>query len=843
VSHPSEATPPRPARPQAAAAAGPAGSLLRRRILPIGIAGAVVLAGLTVHSAFAAPSADGLIAEVYGGGGNSGATYTNDFVELANAGAAPLDLGGYSVQYLSGAPTASSKWQVTALAGALAGHGRYLVGEAAGTGGSTPLPTPDATGAIAMSGTSGTVALVSGADPLTCVTAADCAADPRVKDLVGYGTAVVHEGSGAAAGASNTQSVARGSSLADTDDNAADFTAGAPTPQNAAGAGGTTGGATGGGTGGDTGGTGGTTPPTSPPPVTAAIHDIQGDTRVSPLEGKAVAGVTGVVTGVRDYGSSKGFWFQDTHPDANPRTSEGVFVFTSASPAVAVGDAVSVDATVSDYYPGGASAGGQAVTELTKPKVTVVSSGNPLPAPVVLDSRSVPDAFVPSAGGGSIENVPLRPDQYALDLYASLEGMNVRIGTSRVVGATDPYSELWVTVKPDQNPTKRGGTLYTGYDQPNSGRLMVQSLIPTATSAFPTANVGDTLKDGATGPLDYNQFAGTYALQARTLGTVVSGGIKPEVTAKAKSDQATVATYNVENLAPSNPQSKFDALAQGLVTDLRSPDIVALEEIQDNSGATDDGTVAADRTLTKLTDAIAAAGGPRYQWREIDPVNDKDGGQPGGNIRSVFLFNPARVGFTDIPGGDSTTAVGVTGTGAATALTASPGRIAPADAAWNDSRKPLAGQFTFRGKKLFVIANHFDSKGGDQGIDSRFQPPVRSSEVQRVRQAVIEHDFVAQLEQADPKADVVVLGDLNDYQFSPAVLSLTENGRVLTDLVNTLPARERYSYVYEGNSQVLDHILVSPGLAKKADYDVVHINAEFANQTSDHDPQVVRLKP
>jgi endonuclease/exonuclease/phosphatase family metal-dependent hydrolase len=455
----------------------------------------------------------------------------------------------------------------------------------------------------------------------------------------------------------------------------------------------------------------------------------------------------------------------------------------------------------------------------------------------------VPDAFVPSAGGGSIENVPLRPDQYALDLYASLEGMNVRIGTSRVVGATDPYSELWVTVKPDQNPTKRGGTLYTGYDQPNSGRLMVQSLIPTATSAFPTANVGDTLKDGATGPLDYNQFAGTYALQARTLGTVVSGGIKPEVTAKAKSDQATVATYNVENLAPSNPQSKFDALAQGLVTDLRSPDIVALEEIQDNSGATDDGTVAADRTLTKLTDAIAAAGGPRYQWREIDPVNDKDGGQPGGNIRSVFLFNPARVGFTDIPGGDSTTAVGVTGTGAATALTASPGRIAPADAAWNDSRKPLAGQFTFRGKKLFVIANHFDSKGGDQGIDSRFQPPVRSSEVQRVRQAVIEHDFVAQLEQADPKADVVVLGDLNDYQFSPAVLSLTENGRVLTDLVNTLPARERYSYVYEGNSQVLDHILVSPGLAKKADYDVVHINAEFANQTSDHDPQVVRLKP
>jgi predicted extracellular nuclease len=371
---------------------------------------------------------------------------------------------------------------------------------------------------------------------------------------------------------------------------------------------------------------------------------------------------------------------------------------------------------------------------------------------------------------------------------------------------------------------------------------MVQSLIPTATQTFPVANVGDTLRGTTAGPLDYNQFAGTYSLEARTIGTAKSGGIQPEVTDKAKSNEAAIATYNVENLAPGNPQSKFDALAKGLVTNLRSPDIVALEEIQDNNGATDDGTVAADQTLTKLTDAIVAAGGPRYQWREIDPVNDKDGGEPGGNIRQAFLFNPDRVSFVDRPGGDSTTPVGVTGTGDHTALTASPGRIAPNDPAWNSSRKPLAGEFTFRGKTLFVIANHFNSKGGDQGIDSRFQPPVRSSEVQRNRQAILEHDFVQQLEKADSDASVVVLGDLNDYQFSPAVQALTGNGTVLTDLVNTLSAAERYSYVYEGNSQVLDHILVSPNL-KHVDYDVVHINAEFANQTSDHDPQVIRLKP
>lgn len=132
----------RPARPgtpgqaapsaQAASATHPPRSaLLRKRVLPFGIAGAVVLAGIGVHSAFATPSADAVIAEVYGGGGNAGATYTNDFVELANSGAATLDLSDYSIQYLSGAPTATSKWQATPLTGSLAAGGRYLVGEAA----------------------------------------------------------------------------------------------------------------------------------------------------------------------------------------------------------------------------------------------------------------------------------------------------------------------------------------------------------------------------------------------------------------------------------------------------------------------------------------------------------------------------------------------------------------------------------------------------------------------------------------------------------------------------------------------------------------------------------------
>ncbi|WP_328462353.1 lamin tail domain-containing protein [Streptomyces sp. NBC_00448] len=233
--------------------------------MPIGVAGAVVLAGIAVHSASATPSSDAVIAEVYGGGGNSGATYTNDFIELANAGASTLDLSGYSVQYLRGTPAETSTWRATPLTGTLVGGARYLVQEWANTGGSLPLPAPDAAGSINLSATDGTVALVSGTAPLTCLTAADCAADPRVKDLVGYGNAVVHEGSGPAVGASATTSVARGVLLGDTDENAADFTPGLPTPESSTGnGGGTDGGGDDGGpagvtAGADDGGTGGGT--------------------------------------------------------------------------------------------------------------------------------------------------------------------------------------------------------------------------------------------------------------------------------------------------------------------------------------------------------------------------------------------------------------------------------------------------------------------------------------------------------------------------------------------------------------------------------------------------------
>ncbi|MFE4669085.1 endonuclease/exonuclease/phosphatase family protein [Streptomyces sp. NPDC056716] len=570
------------------------------------------------------------------------------------------------------------------------------------------------------------------------------------------------------------------------------------------------------------------------------IHDIQGSTRISPYAGAQVTDVTGIVTGVRAYGS-RGFWVQDPNPDADPATSEGIFVFTSSTPKVAVGDAVTVAGLVTEYVPGGTASGNQALTEISRPTVTVVSSGNPVPAATVIDSRSVPSRYTPAgdpAAGGSINGLTLQPKKYALDYYESLEGMNVQVANARVVGATDPYTELWVTVKPNENAGAGGGTVYGSYTSQNTGRLQIQSL--GAVADFPDANVGDTLTGTTAGPLDFNQYGG-YTLVANQLGPLKQGKNARETTDAQHGGELAVATYNVENLDPGD--TTFEAHAAAIVNNLQSPDILSLEEVQDNNGATSNGTVAADQTLKKLTDAIVAAGGPAYEWRSIDPVNNADGGEPGANIRQVFLFNPERVSFTDRAGGDATTATGVTKVRGEAALTASPGRLDPTNTAFTDSRKPLAGEFVFRGETVFVIANHFNSKGGDQDLTSQYQPPTRSSETQRHQQATVVNDFVQDILAKDKNANVIALGDINDYEFSDTVDILEGQGE-LWSAVKSLPKSERYSYVFNGNSQTLDQILISPSIRRENfEYDSVHINAEFHDQISDHDPQVLRFRP
>ncbi|MEZ0077412.1 lamin tail domain-containing protein [Planotetraspora sp. GP83] len=785
--------------------------LIMAASLPLMVAATMALQPSTAN----ALSSDVVISTVYGGGGNSGAIFKNDYIELANTSGSPVDVSTWSVQYAS---AAGAVFQVTKLTGTIPAHGRYLVQEAAGAAGTLALPTPDAIGTVPMSATSGVVALVTTQIPLVGC-GISCATAPNVKDLVGYG-ATANVETAAAPGLSNTTADARTGALTDTDNNAADFTAGVPKATNSAG---TTVSAD------NPGG------PVDPTPGTTRIHDIQGAGRISPIVGQNVTNVPGIVTAVRVTGNARGFWFQDPSADADPLTSEGVFVFTgSTSPAVVIGDSVLVSGRVTEFRP---ASGAQTLTELGGTiNTTRLSSGNPLPAAIPV---AFPDAFTKT---GSLEAQPLEPSSYVLDWLEVHEGMRVTIAedTRLISPVNTEFSELWVTLKPGQNQTPRGGSIYKSYDDPNSGRLMVVAL-----NGAPAANVGSTLAAGTAGPVDYQSFGG-YVVQATQLGTITEGGLKRQkVLPPKKQNDLSVATYNVENLAVTNPETKFARLAQAVVTNLGSPDILALEEIQDNNGATDDGVVAADQTVTKFIVAIQTAGGPTYAWRSIDPNNDTDGGEPGGNIRQVFLFNPARVTFVDRPGGDANTAVSVVRerpTSNQVSLSVSPGRINPTSDAWTTSRKPLVGEFLYDGdKQLFIVANHFNSKGGDAPLTAAVQPPVRSSEVQRIKQATEVRDFVKDLsDKSGGRAQVIVLGDLNDYQFSPALQTITGNGTVLKTLIDTLPADQRYSYIFDGNSQVLDHILVSPAIRGYA-YGVVHINAEFSDQASDHDPQIIRV--
>ncbi len=183
----------------------------------------------------AAPAAQGassgvVVSQVFTGGGNTGAPFTSDFVELLNAGTSTVDLSGWTVQY---APASGTTWQATALAGSIAPGHYFLVQLASGSTGSA-LPTPDATGTTNLSVSGGKVALAHDGTVLTCgATAGSCSSAATVEDLVGYGSATDFEGSGPApALSSSTAAVRADAGCTDTGSNAADFTAAAPSPRN-----------------------------------------------------------------------------------------------------------------------------------------------------------------------------------------------------------------------------------------------------------------------------------------------------------------------------------------------------------------------------------------------------------------------------------------------------------------------------------------------------------------------------------------------------------------------------------------------------------------------------------
>jgi hypothetical protein len=203
--------------------------MARIRLLVSFLLAAALLSASSAYSA----SSNLVVSQVYGGGGNAGASYASDFVELFNPGAAAVDLSGWTLQYAS---AASSSWQSTALSGSVPAGRYYLVQLASAAAIGSPLPAPDASGTTNLAVSGGKVALVHGSDALTCGAApGSCSANATVADLVGYGSAADYEGSAAAPALNSTTAAMRAEDgCADSGDNAADFSASAPGPRNAA---------------------------------------------------------------------------------------------------------------------------------------------------------------------------------------------------------------------------------------------------------------------------------------------------------------------------------------------------------------------------------------------------------------------------------------------------------------------------------------------------------------------------------------------------------------------------------------------------------------------------------
>ena len=799
---------------------------------------AAVFASFALLFAASSVQAQVVISQVYGGGGNSGATLKNDFIELRNNGPTAVDLTGWSVQYASSTGTT---WNGrTNLSGSIPAGGFYLIQQAQGAGGTVDLPTPDATGTIAMAGTAGKVAL---SRSTTALTGACPTADANVVDFVGFGSAAnCFEGSAPTGTLSNTTAALRGGDGSiDTNNNGADFAVGAPNPRNS-----------------------GAEPPEPPdPPLALTIAQIQGNGLLSPHNGKRVV-TEGIVTAIK---FNNGFFLQAANDDGDPATSDAVFVFTSSAPpaTAAVGNRVRVTGTVEEYTPS-SNPHQLAITEIVTPTVEVLETGLALPAAIELTAAELsPDALP-----GTLER---------------LEGMRVSVAQSVVIapsgGSIDENDALsfsdgvfHVALPGVARPFREAGigvmdaiTLPAGKNPPrfdtNQERLMVRSRGQVGAQPL-SVDTGAEVA-GLLGVLDY--FAGTWALlpDVATPPTV-SGGRLPEAVNDPHYDEVTVGSFNLlrlfdevndsngaVTLTPEALDKRLAKAALAICDYLKTPDILGAVEVENL------------RVLQLLSERIDATCAARPGYVPyLQPGNDVGGINVGFLVSSRLTADGvARVEVLDVAQfGKETTLANPNGT---TSLL-------------ND-RPPLrlrarVHQDATSSYPLTVIVNHLRSLNDINDTlpgSSGWATGGERVRVKRGAQAVYLAQLVEEMQQANPDEKIVLVGDFNAFEFndgyvdvmgiirgdaapedqvltwmpSPLTVPLVDGSQLIAD-----PA-QRYSYSFEGNAQTLDHVLVNESLVMDAALRVDHarINADFgvdnfgdatlAVRSSDHDP--VRL--
>ncbi len=578
------------------------------------------------------------------------------------------------------------------------------------------------------------------------------------------------------------------------------------------------------------------------------IYDIQGAGHQTPISSSVTT--TGIVTAVRFGGA---FFMQDPIGDGDPLTSDAIEVSQPRGDSVAVGDLVEVTGRPSEFIPGGPSTGNLSLTNFFRPQVAVISNGNPLPEPVVIgrDGRVPPNEIVISDDELPV-NLQFDPGNYdpeedAIDFYESLEGMLVHIDKPVAVSGIRQFgnfsAELWVLadngkdVAPAKARTQRGG-IELQPDPDNQGdqnpeRIQIQ-LDGTifGTNNYPGVEVGDKLRD-ITGVVGYS--FGNFEVNAFPVdGGLVKapGALTPEM-APQRTGRLSVAAYNVLNLSATSSDNAQRALvAEQIVDNLRSPDVIALQEIQDNNGTSPcpedefPACLEADVTLQLLVDEIVAAGGPTYAFIDVPPLEettqtsadgpDVFGGAPFGNIRNAFLYNPDRVDLVDF-------------TGLTRGVLAARG--VSVSTAFDFSRDPLEAIFEYQGEEVVVINNHFSSRFGSTPIFGGPQPFVQAAEDAREAQSLAMNEVTEWWLDQDDGTNVIVTGDLNTFQFTNDLADILPGNGTLERLRNQ--DDNKYTFIFEGNSQILDHMYATEALASNAKFDIVHVNVDFPRRFSD----------
>ena len=576
---------------------------------------------------------------------------------------------------------------------------------------------------------------------------------------------------------------------------------------------------------------------TTAPKEVKNIGEVQGESHQSPLAGKEVIINNVVVTKIDKTG--KGFYVQDKVSDNNPRTSDAVYVALKDKVEVESGDLLKVQGTVKEGYmeeysvkPGQTfkkPAGSLTVTQIINATITKLGKAE-LPKALNISEKMPKDI---------VDQTPTKynPETEALDYWESLEGMRVEVTKPKVTG---PQYKGDIYVLPGD---------YKGQKLNNIGGVNLRpgvqntEVLPVTVGNKFVAKAKDYFNENISGVVTYRNK--TYKIDPSTVPTLQDGGLKREVSKiYPAEDKLTIASYNIENFSANNnghdetPEEKVDKIANSFIKEVHSPDIITLIEVQDNNGGVNDGTVDGVKSGEKLAQRIKSLGGPDYKYTEIAPVDGKDGGKPGANIRVAYLYNPKRVTLIGKEkGGSEEAARFVNGH-----LEKNPARIDPTSVHFEKVRKSLAAEFEFKGERIVVIANHLKSKLGDDAIYGSNQPSVENTKAKRIEEAKILNAFIKEGLRQNPNLKFVLTGDFNDFEFSDSVKTIVGN-----ELVNLMAEHEqgdRYSYFYRGSNQSLDNILISKNIKDRVVFSPVHINASFMEEhgrASDHDPVVVQI--